>query len=69
MRKDATMEMLLAIHVLPIAVGLLVMMICALVKLGASPNTRGAKNKTALMYAAESGNKAVVEATKIYGAF
>lgn len=40
----------------------------ALVKLGASPNTRGAKNKTALMYAAESGNKAVVEALLKAGA-
>ena len=40
----------------------------ALVKLGASPNSRGAKNKTALMYAAESGNKAVVEALLKAGA-
>jgi len=40
----------------------------ALVKLGASPNSRGSKNKTALMYAAESGNKAVVEALLKAGA-
>ena len=40
----------------------------ALVKLGASPNTKGPKNKTALMYAAESGNKAVVEALLKAGA-
>ena len=33
----------------------------ALVKLGASPNSKGAKNKTALMYAAGSGNAAVVD--------
>ena len=40
----------------------------ALVKLGASPNSKGAKNKTALMYAAESGNDAVVEALLKAGA-
>ena len=40
----------------------------ALVKLGASPNSRGAKNKTALMYAAESGNGAVVKALLKAGA-
>ena len=40
----------------------------ALVKLGASPNSRGAKNKTALMYAAESGNEAVVKALLKAGA-
>ena len=40
----------------------------ALVKLGASPNSRGAKNKTALMYAAESGNAAVVDALLKAGA-
>jgi ankyrin repeat protein len=40
----------------------------ALVKLGASPNSRGAKNKTALMYAAESGNTAVVQALLKAGA-
>ena len=40
----------------------------ALVKLGASPNSKGAKNKTALMYAAESGNKAVVDALLKAGA-
>ena len=40
----------------------------ALVKLGASPNSKGAKNKTALMYAAESGNAAVVEALLKLGA-
>ena len=33
----------------------------ALVKLGASPNSRGERNKTALMYAAGSGNEAVVK--------
>jgi len=33
----------------------------ALIRLGASPDSKGAKNKTALMYAAESGNKAVVD--------
>ena len=37
-------------------------------KLGASPNSKGPKNKTALMYAAESGNKAVVEALLKAGA-
>ncbi len=40
----------------------------ALVKLGASPNSKGAKNKTALMYAAESGNAAVVNALLKLGA-
>ena len=40
----------------------------ALVKLGASPNSKGAKNKTALMYAAESGNTAVVNALLKAGA-
>ena len=40
----------------------------ALVKLGASPNSRGAKNKTALMYAAESGNADVVNALLKAGA-
>lgn len=40
----------------------------ALVKLGASPNSRGEKNKTALMYAAESGNEAVVKALLKAGA-
>ena len=40
----------------------------ALVKLGASPNSKGPKNKTALMYAAESGNKAVVDALLKAGA-
>ena len=39
-----------------------------LVKLGASPNSKGAKNKTALMYAAESGNAAVVDALLKAGA-
>lgn len=34
----------------------------ALVKLGASPNSKGSKNKTALMYAAAAGNTAVVDA-------
>ena len=33
----------------------------ALIRLGASPNTKGPKNKTALMYAAESGNTAIVD--------
>ena len=42
--------------------------ILALVKLGASPNTKGANNKTALMYAAESGNDAVVKALLKAGA-
>jgi len=40
----------------------------ALVKLGASPNSKGTKNKTALMYAAESGNAAVVQALLKAGA-
>ena len=40
----------------------------ALLKLGASPNSKGAKNRTALMYAAESGNSAVVEALLKAGA-
>lgn len=40
----------------------------ALVKLGASPNAKGAKNKTALMYAAAAGNTAVVEALLKLGA-
>ena len=33
----------------------------ALIKVGASPNSHGAKNKTALMYAAESGNTDIVD--------
>ncbi|MBR4255054.1 MAG: ankyrin repeat domain-containing protein [Lentisphaeria bacterium] len=40
----------------------------ALVKLGASPNSKGTKNKTALMYAAEAGNDAVVQALLKAGA-
>ena len=40
----------------------------ALIKLGASPNSVGAKNKTALMFAAGSGNTAVVEALLKAGA-
>ena len=40
----------------------------ALVKLGASPNSKGAKNKTALMYAAAAGNTAVVDALLKLGA-
>ena len=40
----------------------------ALVKLGASANTKGVKNKTALMYAAEAGNTAVVDALLKAGA-
>ncbi|MBP5586587.1 MAG: ankyrin repeat domain-containing protein [Lentisphaeria bacterium] len=40
----------------------------ALVKVGASANAKGAKNKTALMYAAESGNAAVVDALLKAGA-
>jgi len=40
----------------------------ALIKVGASANTKGAKNKTALMYAAESGNTAVVDALLKAGA-
>jgi len=40
----------------------------ALVKLGASPDSRGTKNRTALMYAAESGNEAVVKALLNAGA-
>ena len=40
----------------------------ALVKLGASPNARGAKNKTALMYAAAAENTAVVNALLKLGA-
>ena len=40
----------------------------ALVKLGASPDSFGDKHKTALMYAAESGNAAVVDALLKAGA-
>ena len=40
----------------------------ALVKVGASANTKGTKNKTALMYAAEAGNTAVVDALLKAGA-
>ena len=40
----------------------------ALVKLGASPNSKGAKNKTALMYAAAAGNTAVVDTMLKLGA-
>ncbi len=40
----------------------------ALVKLGASPNSKGAKNKTALMYAAAAENTAVVNALLKLGA-
>jgi ankyrin repeat protein len=40
----------------------------ALIKLGASPNSVGTKNKTALMFAAGSGNTAVVEALLKAGA-
>ena len=40
----------------------------ALIKVGASANTKGSKNKTALMYAAESGNMAVVDALLKAGA-
>ena len=40
----------------------------ALVKLGASPNSFGEKRKTALMYAAEAGNAAVVDALLKAGA-
>ena len=40
----------------------------ALISIGASANTRGARNKTALMYAAESGNTAVVDALLNAGA-
>lgn len=40
----------------------------ALIKIGASANTKGAKNKTALMYAAEAGNTAVVDALLKAGA-
>ena len=40
----------------------------ALIKVGASANTKGSKNKTALMYAAESGNTAVVDALLKAGA-
>ena len=40
----------------------------ALIKLGATPNSKGAKTRTALMYAAESGNSAVVEALLKAGA-
>jgi ankyrin repeat protein len=40
----------------------------ALVKLGAGANSYGPKHKTALMYAAESGNKAVVDALLKAGA-
>ena len=40
----------------------------ALVKLGAGPNSYGPNHKTALMYAAESGNEAVVDALLKAGA-
>ena len=40
----------------------------ALVKLGASPNSKGSKNKTALMYAAAAENPAVVNALLKLGA-
>ena len=40
----------------------------ALVKLGASPNSKGAKNRTALMYAAESGNDDIIKALLSAGA-
>lgn len=40
----------------------------ALIKVGAGANTKGSKNKTALMYAAESGNTAVVDALLKAGA-
>ena len=40
----------------------------ALVKVGASANAKGAKNKTALMYAAEAGNSAFVDALLKAGA-
>ena len=40
----------------------------ALVKLGGSPNSYGPNHKTALMYAAESGNEAVVDALLKAGA-
>ena len=40
----------------------------ALVKIGASANSYGPKHKTALMYAAESGNEAVVDALLKAGA-
>ncbi len=40
----------------------------ALIKVGASANTKGTRNKTALMYAAESGNTAVVDALLKAGA-
>ena len=40
----------------------------ALIKVGASANTKGTKNKTALMYAAEAGNTAVMDALLKAGA-
>jgi len=40
----------------------------ALIKVGAGANTKGTKNKTALMYAAESGNTAVMDALLKAGA-
>ena len=40
----------------------------ALIKIGASANTKGTKNKTALMYAAEARNTAVVDALLKAGA-
>ena len=43
-------------------------MIQALIKVGASANAKGTKNKTALMYAAEAGNTPVVDALLKAGA-
>ena len=40
----------------------------ALIKVGAAANTKGTKNKTALMYAAEAGNTAVMDALLKAGA-
>jgi len=40
----------------------------ALIKVGGSANTKGTKNKTALMYAAEAGNTAVMDALLKAGA-
>ena len=40
----------------------------ALIKVGASANAKGTKNKTALMYAAEAGNTAVIDALLKAGA-
>ena len=40
----------------------------ALIKVGASANTKGSRNKTALMYAAEAGNTAVMDALLKAGA-